>query len=88
MAVETIRRGILKITTCMALGTVINRMPFCQGEKSMAGAAACPKPGAGRVMAFYTVGGEAGRLVVGAGGRLIIVEVAVDTIIAYAVKTQ
>lgn len=86
---KTIRRRIDKIPTDMTLGAVVNLVPFGQWEKQVVGSSRYPEPFiGGHVVTSHTVGRKTRRQVVGGGCCLVSIAVAVDTIVANAVKLQ
>ena len=78
---------IREVATRMAPGAVLNIMPFCKREKIVVQAFRRPVE-AIHGMAFRTIQGKAGIIMVRVGGGVEIIQVAIHTIIADAAKLQ
>ena len=87
MASKAIRRGICKVACDMAGCAIADFVTVGQWEKTMVNNLGIP-PGFIDVVAFHTVGGKPGSLVVGVGRGLEFVEVAVEAVVADSVKAQ
>lgn len=89
MAGETIRWGVREIAPGVTLRAILNVMAFGQRKKQVIPAAGLPKPiGTGYVVADKTIRRITGRLVVGGRGGCIIILVAINALVAKAIKTQ
>jgi len=73
----------------MATGAVSYLVSFSQWEKQVIGSTGRPKPiFSGHIVTSHTVGRKTRRQVVGGGCCLVSIAVAIDTIVANAVKLQ
>lgn len=87
VAGNTVRRCIGKGAAGMAFRAIHDVVPFFQREKTMINQCGVPAV-LGRVMAICAVGGKTGLRVIRTGRALVIIQVAIDTIVADPVKSQ
>lgn len=89
VAGEAIGRCVHKVPTNVAAVAVVNLVAFCQWEKAVVARPARPHPArTGHIVANPAVGRIPRRLVVGRCRRLVLVEVAVDAVVADAVEAD
>ena len=87
MTRDAIRRRILVGSVGVALGAIRDGMTQGQGEEAVVHLVRIPVDLV-NVMAIRTIGGEVVLDVVGAGGGLEVLQVAVDTVVAQAIEAQ
>lgn len=89
VAGETVGGGVGKIAVGMAGVAVGNIVAVGQGEEAVIGIAGYPFPGgAGHIVTNHTVFRIAGGFVVGAGSGGEVLKVAINAVVADAVKTE
>lgn len=87
MAGNTIGRRIGEISSDVAFGTIVDRMPLGQREKVVFYVVGCPAD-LGNIVTLFAIGGKTGVFVVGVGGGGVILEVAIDTVVSNSFETQ
>lgn len=81
--------GVAKITAHVTPAAIIDHMPAGEREKQMVGSAGLPMPvGQCKVMTIKTIGGIPGLPVIGGVGGFILLQMAVDALVADPVETQ